>query len=48
MNEANNMFNYGLITLTQRARAEQIYVATCLKARELFNPAIRAHRENFR
>lgn len=45
MNEANNMFNYGLITLTERARAEQIYVSTCLKARELFNPAIRAHRE---
>jgi len=45
MNEANNMFNYGLITLTQRGACRTNYVATCLKARELFNPAIRAHRE---
>ncbi len=45
MNEANNMFNYGLINLAERARTEQIYVSTCLRVRELLNPSVRAHRE---
>lgn len=43
--QINNMFNYGLISLVDRACAEQIYRAICVRIRELLNPTIRSHRE---
>jgi arginine decarboxylase len=43
--QINNMFNYGLISLADRAQAEQIYRATCVKIQDLLNPSIRSHRE---
>ena len=39
------MFSHGVLTLAQRARAEQIYFAICWKVRELLQPASRTHRE---
>ncbi|MFL6713460.1 MAG: biosynthetic arginine decarboxylase [Sulfurifustis sp.] len=43
--QAQGMFNHGVLSLAQRARAEQIYFATCWKVRELLEPAAKAHRE---
>ena len=43
--EAYTMFNLGMISLDERARAEQIYVATCVKVRELLKHSVRSHRE---
>jgi arginine decarboxylase len=45
MAEAQGMFNHGVLTLAQRARAEQIYFATCHAVRERLQPGTRAHRE---
>lgn len=45
MNEANTMFIHGLIGLTERAYAEQVYFATCFKLRDVLKPTARAHRE---
>jgi arginine decarboxylase len=45
LSEAQGMFSHGVLTLAQRARAEQIYFAICWKVRELLQPASRAHRE---
>ncbi|OGT65990.1 MAG: arginine decarboxylase [Gammaproteobacteria bacterium RIFCSPHIGHO2_12_FULL_45_9] len=45
MNEARNMFNYGILRLSERARAEQIYAETCMRVSELLSPSIKAHRE---
>lgn len=45
MGQVNNMFNYGLISLVDRARAEEIYRAVSIRVRELLNPSIRSHRE---
>lgn len=45
ISQVNNMFNYGLISLVDRARSEQIYRAICIRIRELLNPSIRSHRE---
>jgi arginine decarboxylase len=39
------MFNHGVLSLTERARAEQIYFAIGWKVRELLEPGARAHRE---
>jgi arginine decarboxylase len=45
LTEAQGMFSHGVLTLAQRARAEQIYFAICWKVRELLQPASRSHRE---
>ena len=45
LTEAQSMFSHGVLTLAQRARAEQIYFAICWKVRELLQPASRTHRE---
>jgi arginine decarboxylase len=39
------MFNHGVLSLSERARAEQIYFAIGWKVRELLEPGARAHRE---
>jgi len=43
--QVNDMFSFGLLSLVDRARAEQIYRATCMRIRELLNPSKRSHRE---
>jgi arginine decarboxylase len=43
--EARSMFNHGLLSLAQRARAEQIYLALCQQVRKLLRPQTRSHRE---
>ncbi len=43
--EAQSMFNHGNISLLERAHAEQIYQAICLRVREQLQPVHRAHRE---
>lgn len=45
MSEIHSMFTHGLLSLGERARAEQIYLATCHKVRGLLKPAIKSHRE---
>lgn len=46
MSEIHTMYIHGLMGLTERAYAEQIYYATCVKLRdEVLKPHIRAHRE---
>ncbi len=43
--EVHSQYIYGLINLKQRALAEQIYLLTCAKVRELLKYSVRAHRE---
>ena len=43
--EVQGMFNHGVITLAQRARAEQIGNATFSQLRERLQAGVRAHRE---
>jgi arginine decarboxylase len=43
--QAQGMFAHGLLTLEQRARAEQIYFATCRAVQGRLQPGVRAHRE---
>ena len=43
--EAQTMYIHGVLTLEQRARAEQLYFAVCRRVRERLRPASRAHRE---
>jgi arginine decarboxylase len=45
LGEAHSLYSHGLLTLEQRARAEQWYFAVCRRVRPLLNPASRAHRE---
>jgi arginine decarboxylase len=45
MSEINTMYIHGLVSLKERAYAEEIYYATCSKLRTLLKPTIRAHRE---
>ena len=45
LSEAQGMFSHGVLTLAQRARAEQIYFAILWKVRGLLQPASRTHRE---
>lgn len=45
MSEIHTMYIHGLLGLKERAYAEQIYYATCVKLRDLLKPSIRAHRE---
>lgn len=45
LGEAQGMFNHGMLTLEQRAWAEQIYFATCHRVRELLSGQSRAQRD---
>ena len=45
LSEAYSRYSLNVLTLTERAKAEQIYYATCHKVRQYLNPKIRAHRE---
>jgi arginine decarboxylase len=45
MGEVHAMYNHGLVSLTERAKAEQIYLATCVKVRHLLKHSVRSHRE---
>lgn len=45
MSEIHTMYIHGLMDLLQRAYAEQIYYAICLRLRDLLKPKLRAHRE---
>jgi arginine decarboxylase len=45
LGEAQTMFHHGVLTLQERARAENIYFATCRAVRERLQPGTRAHRE---
>ena len=45
LSEVQDMYTHGLLTLKQRARAEQLYFATCHKVRDLLQPGARAHRD---
>ncbi|MCG8611382.1 MAG: biosynthetic arginine decarboxylase [Pseudomonadales bacterium] len=43
--EVHSLFAHGLLSLQQRAHAEQIYQASCLLVRSALSPEVRAHRE---
>ncbi len=45
LGQAQGMFAHGLLTLAQRARAEQLYFAICRAVRDKLQPGTRAHRE---
>ena len=45
LSEAQTMFTHGVLGLEQRARAEQLYFATCRKVRDRLQAGTRAHRE---
>jgi len=45
LQEAQEKYIHGVMSLRQRARAEQLYYATCWKVRDQLQPAVRAHRE---
>jgi arginine decarboxylase len=45
LNEAQTMYVHGVLNLVERARAEQIYTATCRKVQTLLHPVNRTHRE---
>lgn len=45
MSEIHTMYIHGLLSLKERAYAEQIYYATCTKLCTLLKPSVRAHRE---
>ncbi len=45
LNEAQGMFNHGVLALKERARAESIYFATCREVRARLTPGAKAHRE---
>lgn len=43
--EAQSMYTHGVLTLVQRARAEQLFFAICAAVRTFLKPESRAHRE---
>lgn len=43
--EAQGMFAHGVLSLAERARAEELYFATCRRVRERLQPGVRSHRE---
>lgn len=45
LGEAHTTFSHGVISLTQRAHAEQLYYAICQHVRPLLQDNLRAHRE---
>lgn len=42
---SQDMYTHGLLTLAQRARAEELYFATCRRVRPLLQTGSRSHRE---
>ena len=47
LSEAQAMYIHGVITLEQRARAEQLYYAICRRVRSALRPTARGQRESF-
>jgi arginine decarboxylase len=45
LSEAQGMYTHGLLTLEQRARAEELYFAVCRKVSSLLQTPARSHRE---
>jgi arginine decarboxylase len=45
MAEVYSMYTHGLLSLAERARAEQLYYATLFKVRDCLSPKIRVHRD---
>lgn len=45
LGEAQSLFGHGVLTLAERARAEQIYAATCIALRKVLRAETRSHRE---
>jgi arginine decarboxylase len=45
LSQAQDMYLHGVLTLAQRARAEQLYFAICRRVRPLLQVSSRAHRE---
>lgn len=45
LSQARTMYIHGVISLEQRARAEEIFYATCWKVRQRLQAGTRAHRE---
>lgn len=43
--EAQSLYTHGVLNLAERARAEQLYYATCIKVRDYLHPTNRMHRE---
>ena len=43
--EAQSMYTHGVLSLAQRARAEELFFAICAEVRALLRPETRAHRE---
>ena len=43
--EAQTMYMHGVITLSQKAKIEELYYAICSGVRQLLNPGNRIHRE---
>ncbi len=43
--EVYSMYTHGVLNMSERARAEQIYHATCFKVRDTLDPTIHAHHE---
>ncbi len=44
LSEAQSMYNHGVLSLQQRAIAEQLYFAICWRVRELLRPQSQRHR----
>ena len=45
LSEAHAMYLHGVLSLEQRARAEELYFAVCHQVRRMLHPGVRAHRE---
>jgi arginine decarboxylase len=45
LGEAQGMYLHGVLSLAQRARAEELYYTICRQVRPWLNPGARAHRE---
>ena len=45
LGEAQSLYVHGLLSLAQKARAEELYVTVCQRVRQRLNPANRSHRE---
>lgn len=45
MSEVRSRYNLGILSLAERARAEEIYIAICNKASDLLKHSVRSHRE---
>lgn len=45
LNKAHTLFTQGILTLQQRAHAEQIYYSTCYQIRQLLTASVKAERE---